>query len=233
MVLGQFFWYLRTIGLQISPYQKLSKLRSENVVPLFCKFLSWNRVRETVFSNISSTMLLVDFMLVASGGVLIFRKILLLFTRVKYSKWVQKPAKFALERPRNQIQARYIQTGSDKWIWPTMLLVDFMLVASGGVLIFRKILLLFTLSILLIILNFSTMSDLNLLYWVRPHLEYGSNIWSVMYKKEAIQIENVQRRVTKLVKKIYGRHKKLGSVGLAETHVILFLAWPRDPYYSS
>jgi hypothetical protein len=29
---------------------------------------------ETVFSNISSTMLLVDFMLVASGGVLIFRK---------------------------------------------------------------------------------------------------------------------------------------------------------------
>jgi hypothetical protein len=36
--------------------------------------------------------------------------------RVKYSKWVQKPAKFALERPRNQIQARYIQTGSDKWI---------------------------------------------------------------------------------------------------------------------
>jgi hypothetical protein len=28
---------------------------------------------------------------------------------------------------------------------------------------------------------------------VRPHLEYGSNIWSAMYKKEAIQIENVQR----------------------------------------
>ena len=37
---------------------------------------------------------------------------------------------------------------------------------------------------------------------VRPHLEYGSNIWSVMYKKEAIQIENVQRRATKLVKNI-------------------------------
>jgi hypothetical protein len=31
-------------------------------------------LRETVFSNISSTLLLVDFMLVASGGVLIFRK---------------------------------------------------------------------------------------------------------------------------------------------------------------
>ena len=24
--------------------------------------------------------------------------------------------KFALERPRNQIQARHIQTGSDKWM---------------------------------------------------------------------------------------------------------------------
>ena len=35
---------------------------------------------------------------------------------------------------------------------------------------------------------------------VRPHLEYGSNIWSVMYKKEVIQIETVQRRATKLVK---------------------------------
>jgi hypothetical protein len=37
---------------------------------------------------------------------------------------------------------------------------------------------------------------------VRPHLEYGSNVWSVIYKKEAIQIENVQRRATKLVKNI-------------------------------
>ena len=37
---------------------------------------------------------------------------------------------------------------------------------------------------------------------VRPHLEYGSNIWSVMHKKEAIHIENVQRRATKLVKNI-------------------------------
>jgi hypothetical protein len=37
---------------------------------------------------------------------------------------------------------------------------------------------------------------------VRPHLEYGSNIWSVMHKKEAIQTENVQRRATKLVNNI-------------------------------
>jgi hypothetical protein len=27
---------------------------------------------------------------------------------------------------------------------------------------------------------------------VCPHLEYGSNIWSVMHKKEAIQTQNVQ-----------------------------------------
>jgi len=39
-----FFW--RTIGLRISPYQKLSKMRSENVAPLLCKLLSWNRVWE-------------------------------------------------------------------------------------------------------------------------------------------------------------------------------------------
>lgn len=37
---------------------------------------------------------------------------------------------------------------------------------------------------------------------VRPHLEYGSNVWSVIIKKEAIQTENVQRRATQLVKNI-------------------------------
>jgi hypothetical protein len=31
----------------------------------------------------------------------------------------------------------------------------------------------------------------------RPHLEYGSNIWSNCIKKNAIQIENVQRRASK------------------------------------
>ena len=40
---------------------------------------------------------------------------------------------------------------------------------------------------------------------VRPHLEDGSSVWSVIYKKEAIQLENVQRRATKLVKNI--QHK--------------------------
>ena len=37
---------------------------------------------------------------------------------------------------------------------------------------------------------------------IRPHLEYGSNVWSVIWKKEATAIENVQRRATKLVKTI-------------------------------
>jgi hypothetical protein len=37
---------------------------------------------------------------------------------------------------------------------------------------------------------------------VRPHLEYGSVVWSVINKKEAILIENVQRRATRLVKEI-------------------------------
>ena len=34
---------------------------------------------------------------------------------------------------------------------------------------------------------------------VRPHLEYGSNVWSVVFKKDAIQLENVQRRATRLL----------------------------------
>ena len=35
---------------------------------------------------------------------------------------------------------------------------------------------------------------------VRPHLEYASTSWYLMYKKDIIGIENMQRRATRLVK---------------------------------
>ena len=35
---------------------------------------------------------------------------------------------------------------------------------------------------------------------VRPHLEYASTVWSPVYKKDKIAIENVQKHATKLVK---------------------------------
>ena len=51
---------------------------------------------------------------------------------------------------------------------------------------------------------------------MRPNLEYGCNIWSVIYKKDAILLENVQRRATKLVSEI--RHlsysERLRSLGI-------------------
>ena len=34
---------------------------------------------------------------------------------------------------------------------------------------------------------------------VRPHVEYATPIWSPLYKKDKIIIENIQRRATKLV----------------------------------
>ena len=49
---------------------------------------------------------------------------------------------------------------------------------------------------------------------VRPHSEYATVIWSPLYKKDRISIENVQRRATKLVracKNVYTeRLRKLG-----------------------
>ena len=50
---------------------------------------------------------------------------------------------------------------------------------------------------------------------VRPQLEYGSPIWSPLYKKDKVIIENVQRRGTRMVKSLKdlpyeARLRKLG-----------------------
>ena len=54
---------------------------------------------------------------------------------------------------------------------------------------------------------------------VRPHLEYGCCVWAVIYKivkKEAVQLENVQRRATRMIPQI--RHlsysERLKHLGL-------------------
>jgi hypothetical protein len=48
VALMQFFWYLRTIGLRISPYKKLSKVHSENPAHLSCKLLSRKKGPRTI-----------------------------------------------------------------------------------------------------------------------------------------------------------------------------------------
>ena len=40
---------------------------------------------------------------------------------------------------------------------------------------------------------------------VRPHLEYATSVWSTMYKKDSITLENIQRRATCLVNSLSGR----------------------------
>ena len=51
---------------------------------------------------------------------------------------------------------------------------------------------------------------------VRPHLEYATVIWSALYKKDRIIIENVQRRATKLVRccKNLSYSERLKKLGL-------------------
>lgn len=50
----------------------------------------------------------------------------------------------------------------------------------------------------------------------RPHLEYAATIWSPMFKKDKVIIENVQRRATRLVKSIQhlSYPERLRSLGL-------------------
>lgn len=52
--------------------------------------------------------------------------------------------------------------------------------------------------------------------FVRPHLEYASVVWSPLYKKDIISIENVQRRATKIIPgfKDMSYEDRLKSLGL-------------------
>ena len=51
---------------------------------------------------------------------------------------------------------------------------------------------------------------------VRPHVEYATPVWSPLYKKDKIIIENIQRRATKLVDscKNVTYQEKLRKLGL-------------------
>ena len=51
---------------------------------------------------------------------------------------------------------------------------------------------------------------------VRPHLEYTTQIWSPIYKKDMVILENVQRRATRLVKCIQNKsyQERLTFLGL-------------------
>ena len=51
---------------------------------------------------------------------------------------------------------------------------------------------------------------------VRPHLEYATSVWSQMFKKDSITLENVQRRATRLVNSLSGRtyEDRLKTLGL-------------------
>ena len=51
---------------------------------------------------------------------------------------------------------------------------------------------------------------------VRPHLEYGSFIFSSTLKKDKVLLQNVQRRATRLVKSLQGKSysERLRSLGM-------------------
>lgn len=51
---------------------------------------------------------------------------------------------------------------------------------------------------------------------VRPHLEYATTIWSPMFKKDSIVLENVQRRATRMVNSLsgYTYEERLKTLGI-------------------
>ena len=51
---------------------------------------------------------------------------------------------------------------------------------------------------------------------VRPHLEYATQIWSPIYKKDKVILENVQRRATRLIKCVQNKsyQERLTFLGL-------------------
>ena len=51
---------------------------------------------------------------------------------------------------------------------------------------------------------------------VRPHLEYATPVWTPLYKKDSIMLENVQRRAARLVKALSGLtyKERLLEIGL-------------------
>ena len=51
---------------------------------------------------------------------------------------------------------------------------------------------------------------------MRPILEYGNSIWSPLYKRQSVALENVQRRFTKSIPGLENvpYHERLKSIGL-------------------
>ena len=51
---------------------------------------------------------------------------------------------------------------------------------------------------------------------IRPHLEYGSVIWSIPYKKESSKLENIPRKATKILPEMKNKSytERLRSLGL-------------------